>query len=58
MYGVFRGVLDVYMVYGVYTCITGVHRCTYGKCRCIMKVYKGCIKGIYKGYNMMGPNTH
>ena len=51
---VFRGVLGVYMV--VYTCITGVrrctylgvHRCTYGKCRCI----KGCINDdLLKEYN-------
>ena len=36
VYGVFRGVLGVYMV--VCTCITGVHRCMHG--------YKGCIKGV------------
>ena len=32
-------------IYGVYTCITGVHRCKYGN-EGVMKVYTGCIKGV------------
>ena len=39
--------LGIYMV--VYTCILGVHRCIYG--------YKGCIKGVYRVYNMMGSSS-
>ena len=42
---------EVYLVYllcmyGVYTCITSVHRCMYGN--------EGCIKGVYMVYTMMG----
>ena len=47
MYRAFRGVFGVYMV--VYTCITGVHRCTYGNAG-----VTGVTKGVYRVYNMTG----
>ena len=40
----FRGVLGVYMVY--MTCITGVHRCTYGNA------------GVLRGYTGGNPSTN
>ena len=49
----FRGCLGR-GIYGVYTCIMGVHRCVYG----MLEVYKGCVKGVYKGCVILLKGSH